>query len=154
MCGWRKRASARASSRKRSRPQAKSSAKRAPRGTTSSALAHGELDRQVFLDRHDLGELAVEGAVGDAEAAMADHGVEPVVAERGAGRQGLDIVGIHQGADLRWPHKCAFATKRTSVVPARVGRGCRARPEGGASGRWRRSSPPAREWPQDVAGAA
>ena len=58
------------------------------------ALAHGELDRQVLLDRHDLGELAVEGAIGDAEAAMADHGVEPVVAQHGAGRQGLDIVGV------------------------------------------------------------
>ena len=66
-----------------------------------AAAAHGELDRQVFLDRHDLGELAVEGAVGDAEAAMADHRIQPVVAELGAKRQGLDVVDTHVGARMR-----------------------------------------------------
>ena len=64
------------------------------------ALAHGELDRQVLLDRHDLGELAVEGTIGDAEAAMADHGIEPVVAQHGAGRQGLDIIESHRSARI------------------------------------------------------
>src|SRR5260221_18530 len=66
-----------------------------------AAGAHGELDGQLFLDRHDLGELAVEGAVGDAEAAMADHRVQPVVAELGTERQGLDVVDTHVGARMR-----------------------------------------------------
>ena len=43
----------------------------------------------------NLASWRVEGAVGDAEAAMADHRVEPVVAEPGAGRQGLDVVEGH-----------------------------------------------------------
>src|SRR6185312_416200 len=59
------------------------------------ALAHGELDWQVLLDRHDLGELAVEGAIGDAEATVADHRVESIVAQQGADGQGLDIVRSH-----------------------------------------------------------
>ena len=63
--------------------------------------AHGELDRQVFLDRHHLGELAVEGAIGDAEAAMADHRVEPIVAELETERQGLIVFDTHEGARMR-----------------------------------------------------
>jgi hypothetical protein len=87
------------------------------------ALAHGELDRQVLLDRHHLGELAVEGAVSDAEAAMADHRIEPVVAQRGARRQGLDIVGTH--GDARIP-----------LLDARSQVRAQARRETAASGTW------------------
>ena len=74
---------------------------RAARHDLAVAAAHGELDRQVLLDGDELGELGVEGAIGDAEAAMADHGIEPVVAEPRAGRQGLDVIGGHHRRDMR-----------------------------------------------------
>jgi len=66
---------------------------RAARHHIAVAAAHGELDRQVLLDGDELGELGVESTIGDAEAAMADHGIEPIVAEPCAGRQGLDVIG-------------------------------------------------------------
>ncbi len=68
---------------------------RAARHHLAVAAAHGELDRQVLLDGDELGELGVEGAIGDAEAAVADHRIEPIVAEPRAGSQGLDVIGGH-----------------------------------------------------------
>ena len=69
---------------------------------------------------HDLGELAVEGAVGDAEAAVPDHRVEPVVAEPRAGRQGLNVV--EDMATRNLASRCAFPTAhkrpRALLMPA------------------------------------
>ena len=59
------------------------------------AATHGELDRQVLLDGHELRELRVEGAIGDPETAMADRRIEPVVAETRARGQSLDVVEGH-----------------------------------------------------------
>ncbi len=68
---------------------------RAARHHRAIAVADGAFERQVFLDRDDLGELRVEGAVGDAEAAVPDHRIEAVVAEPRAGGQGLNVVEGH-----------------------------------------------------------
>ncbi len=68
---------------------------RATRHHLAAGVADGELDRQVFLDGDELGELRVEGAIGDAEATMPDHRIEPVITEPRAGRQSLNVVGGH-----------------------------------------------------------
>jgi hypothetical protein len=68
---------------------------RAARHHRAVAVADRALDRQVFLDGDDLGELRVERAVGDAETAMPDHRIEAVVAEPRAGGKSLNVVEGH-----------------------------------------------------------
>src|SRR5215813_1282517 len=62
------------------------------------ALAHCELDREILLDGDELGELGVEGAVGNAKAAMTDHGVDAVITQPRAEREGLNVVLGHERA--------------------------------------------------------
>ena len=87
----------------------------APTPEQLAAYADGELDGQVFLDRDELGELGVEGAVGDAKAAMTDHGVDAVITEPRAERQGLNVVLGHERAKT-WRPRCAFAGADTSTA--------------------------------------
>jgi hypothetical protein len=53
----------------------------------SAGLAQRDRGRQVLLDRHVTVELRVVGAIGDAEAALAEHRTELVGAQARAGRQ-------------------------------------------------------------------
>ena len=76
--------------------------------------AHGELDGKVLLDGHELGELRVEGAVGDAKAAVPDDGIEAKIAQprserqslvvfRGCGHAQPDVLDARSGADAQAP---------------------------------------------------
>ena len=59
------------------------------------ALADGELDRQVLLDRDVLLEVGVPGEIGDAEAARAQDRLDLVLVEPEAGRQGVCVFVRH-----------------------------------------------------------
>ncbi len=61
-----------------------------------AVLADGERDRQVFLDRHLAIELRIARAIGDAEAALAQHGQDLVAAD-GAARGERHVVDPRGG---------------------------------------------------------
>ena len=52
-----------------------------------AVLAHGQRHRQIFLERHLAIELGVAGAIGDAEAALAEHAQDLVAADAAARRK-------------------------------------------------------------------
>ena len=54
---------------------------------------HCKFDGEVLLDGDTLGELGVEGAIGNAESAMADDRVEAIVTEPRRERQSLIVFG-------------------------------------------------------------
>ena len=102
---------------------------RAARHDLAVGLADGAFERQVFLDRDDLGELRVEGAIGDAKAAVPDHRIEPVVTEPRAGWQGLNVVEGHghaqpgpldarSRADAQAPGHCRQGYRAAAVADA------------------------------------
>ena len=57
--------------------------------------AGGKLNRQVFLDGHELVQVGIVGPVGDAEPPSPQHHIEPVFLKAGAGRQGMNMVDGH-----------------------------------------------------------
>ncbi len=52
---------------------------RSPRHDLAVGAAHGELDRQVFLDGDELRELRVERSISNSKAAMADHRIQAII---------------------------------------------------------------------------
>ena len=54
--------------------------------------AHREFDRQILLDRHLDFEVRVVAKVGHAEAARAEHGLEPVLEQHRAQRQRVPVI--------------------------------------------------------------
>ena len=102
---------------------------RTARHDLAVGLANGAFERKVFLDRDDLGELRVEGAVGDAKTAVPDHCIEAVVTEPRAGWQGLNVVEGHghaqpgpldarSRADAQAPGQCRQSYCAATVADA------------------------------------
>ena len=96
-----------------------------------AVLADRERDRQVFLDRDFAVELDVARAIGDAEAALAEHRQHFVASDHLAGRQ-RDVVdlGVTRRRAGLHVHHCLRPSPRTGATQDG---GCIAKMRGGRS---------------------